>query len=98
MINLSFGKLKNTLTQLLIEKYFVTISILIGKKLRCAKVLSIAKAAKAKRYSPKISKIWLIRRDMQHCIIKIDFLIFEFGHIVFLVILFMSRLAFLICF
>ena len=66
--------------------------------LRCVKVFLIAKAVKAKQYSPKISKIWLIRCDMRYCIIKIDFLIFEFGHIVFLVFLFMPRLAFSICF
>ena len=71
---------------------------MLGKKLRCVKVLSIAKAVKTKQYSRKISKIWLIRCDTLYCIIKIDFLIFEFGQIVFLVILFMARLAFLICF
>ena len=66
--------------------------------LRCVKVLSIAKAVKAKQYSPKILKIWLNRRDLRYSMIKIDFLTFEFGHIVFLIILFMQRLVFLICF
>ena len=64
-------------------KYIDTISILCDKKLRCVKVFSIAKAVKAKQYSPKISKIWLIRCDIRYCLIKIDFLIFEFRHVVF---------------
>ena len=50
-------------------------------KLCCVKVLSIAKTVKAKQYNPKISKIWLICCDIRYCIIKIDVLIFEFGHI-----------------
>ena len=49
---------------------------------------------KAKQYSLKISKIWLIRSDIWCCTIKIDFLIFEFGNLLFLVILFMPRPAF----
>ena len=51
-------------------------------KLSSVKVLSIAKGVKAKQYCPKISKIWLIRCDKRYCIIKIDFLIFELGHLV----------------
>ena len=66
--------------------------------LRWVKVLSITKAVKAKQYSSKISQIWLIRGDIRYCIINIDFLIFAFGHIVLLVILFMPRLALLIVF
>ena len=73
-----------------------TISILLGEKLRCVKVMSIAKAVKAKLYRVKISKMWIIRCDIRYCIIKIEFLIFDFGHIVFLFILFIPRLAFLI--
>ena len=71
---------------------------MLGKKLRYVKVFSIAEAVKAKECSSKISKIWLISCDIRYCVIKIDFSIFEFEHMVFLVILFMSRLAFLICF
>ena len=33
-----------------IGKYIDTITILLGKKLRCVKVLSIAEAVKAKQY------------------------------------------------
>ena len=67
---------------------------------RCVKVSSIAKSIKAKQYSLKISKVWLIRSDIQYCycIIKLDFLILEFRHAVLLVNLFMPRLTFLICF
>ena len=68
------------------------------KKLRGVEVFSIAKAVKAKQRSPKISKIWLICCNIRYCIIKISFLIFEFRHIVFLVILFKPRLAFLFVF
>ena len=50
--------------QIFTGKYIDTISILLGKKLRCVKVLSIAEAVKAKQYSPNISKIWLIRCDI----------------------------------
>ena len=41
-------------SEIFIGKCIDTISILLGKKLRCVKVLSIAKAVKAKQYSPKI--------------------------------------------
>ena len=57
-------------SQIFIGNYIDTISILLGKKLHCVKVFSIAKAVKAKQYSPKISKIWLIRCDIQYSIIK----------------------------
>ena len=80
------------------EKSIHTVSILLGKKLRCVKVLSSVEAVKAKESSRKILKIWLIFCDIRHCIINLDGVIFEFGYIVFLVISFMLRLAFLIWF
>ena len=61
--------------------------------------MSIAKAVKAKQNSPKISKIWLICCDIPVLYTKnwvYDF--WTWTYLVFLVMLFMPRQAFLICF
>ena len=55
--------LSSFVLKLLLENRLTQFQSLLGKKMRCVKVLSIGKAVKAKQYIPKISKIWLIRCD-----------------------------------